>query len=142
MHEQCLLRDAVRRVGLFGVTVPQRLFAEGDRRELRIAAHRSEHDGLVHVAPPRRLDDVGAHHEVVEVQGCGFDHVVTDAPDSGREVHDVRRGVFGEQSIGDSGSGEVGVAATRSDDRCTPAPERLDDVATEESVASGDENGA
>jgi hypothetical protein len=57
-------------------------------------------------------------------------------------VHDVRRGVLGEQRIGNTGSGEIGVATTRCNDVRAPAPERHDDVATEESVASGDENGA
>src|ERR1700674_4201453 len=48
LHQEHLLRQAVGRIGFFRIAVPQIIFAEWDRRELWIGAHRSSDDHLRH----------------------------------------------------------------------------------------------
>ena len=144
VHEVGLLGQAVRRVGLLRVAVPQALLAERHRRELRVRAHRADEHGLLDAR--RRaggLDDVRAHQQVGEVQRRRLGLVVADAADAGGEVDDRLRAVVGEHAPRRRPGTVRSYSALRG--ATTSAPRRAqpgDHVAAEEPGAAGDEDAA
>ena len=70
LHQQHLLGDAVRGVGLLGVAVPQIALEERHRRQLRIGADRSDADELFDAAPPRVLHRQRTEHDVLEEEAA------------------------------------------------------------------------
>src|SRR5439155_1872913 len=65
LHQQRLLGDPVRRIGLLRISVPERFFAERYGRELGVGARSSRHDELLHAVAPRVFDRLDAHDSVV-----------------------------------------------------------------------------
>ncbi len=91
LHQQHLLGQAIGRVGLFGVAVPQVLFPERHRRELGIGADRPKGDELLDAAEPGLLDQLHAHHQVLVEELARFGAVGPDPAHHGRQMnHDVR----------------------------------------------------
>ncbi len=86
--EQRLLRDAVRRVRLLRVAVPQLVLVERHRRELRVGADRAEDDRLPDTVQARLLEHVRAHDEVRVPVAARVRAVRADAADLGREMED------------------------------------------------------
>ena len=137
--ENGLLRDAVRRVRLFRVAVPELVLAERDGSELRVGADRPDDDELRRRVDPRLLENIGAHREVREPVAAGIRAVRADAPNLGREVeHELGLGIA-EHAGGVVHRGEVVVGAAGDDDLVTVGLEALDEVRSEESSAAGDE---
>ncbi len=138
LNEQGLLGDAVGRVGLLGVTVPQVLLAKRNRRVLGVGADRSDADELAHARMPRGLDQLHAHHQIVVEELARPAAVGFDAPDDRGEVNQhVRTRVFEETThvvaaaqvvFPAAGNKRIGAAASR---------QLPDDGASEETRATG-----
>ena len=91
LDEQRFLGDAVGRVRLFRVAVPQILFAERNGRVLGVGADGAGGDELGHAGEPGLLEELGAHHQVVEKELARLLAVEADAADLRRQVdHEVR----------------------------------------------------
>ena len=88
LDEQHLLGQAVGGVGLFGVAIPERLFAEGDGREFRISADGADGDEFLDAALPGFVHELDAHHQVdvEEIGGAGA--VGANAAGQGGQVND------------------------------------------------------
>jgi nitroimidazol reductase NimA-like FMN-containing flavoprotein (pyridoxamine 5'-phosphate oxidase superfamily) len=86
LHQERALRDAVRRVGLLGIAVPQLLLLERHRRVLRIGADRADQHELLHAVNARALDHLRAHHQVLVEEAAGALAVGADPADDRREV--------------------------------------------------------
>src|SRR5438128_2288821 len=71
LYEQHLLRQSVRRVRLFGIPVPEVLFAKRHRREFRVRADRTGSDHFSDSCLPSLVDDLHAHHEIVVEELAG-----------------------------------------------------------------------
>ena len=115
-HEQRLLRHAVGRVRLLGISVPEVGLAERDGGELGIRADRPGEDHLVHAGPAALFEHMCAHHQVRVPVAARVGHVRADASDFGREVEDEVRTCLSEQSLGVLREGQV-VVATSGDER-------------------------
>ncbi len=87
-----------------------------------------------------RLDELDAHEGVVVEEAAGVEAVGADAPDLCREVEDdVRAGDF-EEPVDVVGDEEVELRhGRREDDVARNGTQPLDEVASEEAVAAGDE---
>ena len=141
VDELRLLGDAVRRVGLLGVAVPQARLLERHGRELRVRAHGAEQHRLVDAGRgPSGLDDVGAHHQVGQVQRRRLGLVEADATDTGGEVDHAGGLVLGQQQLGHAGHGEVVVGLAGHDDVGAEIPQPGDHPSTEEPRAPGDQD--
>ena len=68
MNEHCLFGNSVWSVCLFRVTIPNRFFAEWNRSEFWIRAHRAEQNSFLDANCSGGFDRVCAHHEIVEIQ--------------------------------------------------------------------------
>ena len=145
LHEQQLLGDAVRRVGLLGIAVPQVVFAERDRRELGVGADGAGDDRLCRRprggTPRCRLQ---AHHHVVEQKQAGVVAVGADAADArGQVEHQVgarcRPAAGGtRRDRPDRSRGGAGTKMSLHPARA----QRLDHEAAEEAGAAGDQDPA
>ena len=88
LHQQHLLRQAVGRVGLLRVAVPEVVLAERHGRELRVGADGADLDELRDAADARLLHELDAHDRVVVEEAPRVGAVGADAADDGREVND------------------------------------------------------
>ena len=86
--EQHLLRQAVGRVRLFRISVPEIVLGERDRSELRVGANRAGGNELADAGLARLLEDVRPHDEVVVGERCRIAAVEADAADARRQVDD------------------------------------------------------
>ena len=126
--ENGLLRDAVRRVRLLGVAVPELVLAERHGSELRVRADGPDDDDLRRRVDPRLLEDVRAHRQVREPVAAGIRAVRADAADLGREVeHELGLGVA-EHPRGVVHGREVVVGAAGDDDVVAVGLKPLDEV--------------
>src|SRR5207344_713071 len=91
LHEQHLLGEPVRRVGLLGIAVPQIVFLERHGRELRIGADGPNRNEFRHAGFPRFMEQVRAHHQVVVKELTGPLAVGADSADDGSQVNDEGR---------------------------------------------------
>ena len=139
-HEDCLLRDAVRRVRLLRVAVPEIVLAERHRCELRVRAHRSDDDELRRRVEARLLEDIRSHRDVREPVAAGVRSVRTDPADLGGEVeHQLRAGLV-EQPRGLVHRREVVIGASRGEHVVSLGLETLDEVRAEEATAACDQS--
>ena len=88
LHQQHLLRQPVRRVGLFRVTVPQVFFFEWHRGELGVGADRAHRHKFFDPAQPGFVDQLHAHHQVVVEEFSRVLAVGADAAHLGSQVND------------------------------------------------------
>ncbi len=91
LHEQHLLGEAVGRVGLLRVAVPEVLLAERHRAVLGVGADGAERDQLLEAHLPAHLEELHAHHQVVVEELPRVVAVGADAAHPGRQVQDQRR---------------------------------------------------
>ena len=140
--EDRLLRDAVGRVRLLRVPVPEVVLVEGDRGVLGIRADGSGDDELRCGVDARLLEHVRAHHQVRVPVATGVGAVRADAAHLRGEVEDeLRLGVV-EQPRGLLHRGQVVVAAPRDDDVVAVGPEPLGEPSADEAAAPRDEDAA
>ena len=141
LHEQHLLRQAVRGVGLLRVAVPEVLFTKRDRRKLRIGAHGPEDHRLRHAKLPRQLDELDPHDRVV-VEECPRPQAIRlDSPADRREMDDERWLERLQRAPRGDRVPQVALRAARGEDRAVAT--RLEpgqQMAAEETVAPGHEN--
>ena len=71
LHQQHLLGEAVRSVGLFRIAIPEVFLAERHRRELGIRADGAHRQELGHAGLPSALDQLDAHDRVVIEESAG-----------------------------------------------------------------------
>ena len=88
LHEQHLLGEAVGRVRLLGVAVPEVVLAERHRRELRVRADGADLDELLDAGEPGLLHELDAHDRVLVEEPARVLAVGADAADDGGEVDD------------------------------------------------------
>jgi len=88
LHEQHLLGDAVRRVRLLRIAVPQVALEKRHRRQPGIGANRPHADELAHPCQPRPLHRQRAHHHVLIEEPARRLAVRADAADDRGEMHD------------------------------------------------------
>jgi hypothetical protein len=143
LDEQHLLGDAVRRVGLLGVAVPEVVLVERHRGVLRVGADRPDRHELPDPGPASVLHQERAHDQIVVEEPAGSGPVGPDAADDRRQVDDhVGAGVLvqpGDRGLG----GEVVLPPPRHHDvPAAPRSQRVHDVAAEEAGATGHENPA
>ena len=139
-HEHRLLRDAVRRVRLLRVAVPEVVLGERHRRELRVRAHRAGHHHLADVVSPRELEDVRAHHQVRVPVPARIGAVRADPADLCRQMEDELGPRLGEEPLRALPRRQVVLVAAR-DERLLPALlQTLDQMGADEPAASGDED--
>ncbi len=94
LHQQHFLCQPVRRIGLFGVTVPQVFLFKRDRGVLGIGADRADGDEFAHALLPGVVDQLHAHHQVVIEKLTRLLPVSTDTAYFGSQVDDhIRPGV-------------------------------------------------
>src|SRR5690606_29126240 len=88
LDEERLLRDSVRGVRLLRIAVPELLFTERDRRELRVGTDRPDLDELVDPGPAGLLDEVDSHRGVGVEEPPGIAAIGSDAADLRSKVDD------------------------------------------------------
>ncbi len=99
LHQQRFLGDSVRRIGFFGIPVPEVDLAERHGRMFRIGAHGADGDELLHSLEARLLHQLRAHHEILVEELSGPGAVGADAAhDSGQMDHDIRSRLSQEAS--------------------------------------------
>src|SRR5205085_1498336 len=141
LHEQRFLRDAVRRVGLFGIAIPQLVFFERDVRELRIGADGSELHEFFDAGEPRFFDELNAHDRVLVEEAAGMFAIRADAADDGRTVNDEIRFIRREERARCGGIAEVELfRARRENRRRVLALQPFADEAAEKAAAAGEED--
>ena len=141
LHEQHLLGDAVRRVRLFRIAVPQVALEKRHRRQLGIRADRADADELLHAGQPRVLHRQRAHHHVLVEEAARRLAVRADAADDGGEMHDDVRPRVLEQPRDVRLVRQVVLRLSHDDDVAAAVTlERGDDVAAEEAAAAGHEH--
>jgi hypothetical protein len=97
LDEHHFFGQAVRCVGLFGITVPQISFFKRYRRELRIGANRSDCDEFFDLEAPRVLHHLDAHNRIVIKETAGIGAVGANAANHRGQVdHDFRSGLLVE----------------------------------------------
>ena len=114
---------------------------KGNGGELRVRTHGAKHDGLFHLSVATRLNHVGTHEQVVEIQGSRSHLVVANTAYSCSEVHDVAGLIRSEHSGGFARHGEVEFGLVRSTDRGPGGTELLHHNASEKAITSGHQNG-
>ena len=87
LHQHHLLGQAVGRVGLLGVTVPQIFFFEGDGRVFGVGADGADGHKFAYPGPPRLVHQLRAHHQVVVEELGGLLAVDADAADVGSKMN-------------------------------------------------------
>src|SRR5262249_55545495 len=65
LDQQHLLRQPIRSVRLFRVTIPKVLLTERNRRELRVGADRANRYKLAHPVLASRLHELHTHHQII-----------------------------------------------------------------------------
>ena len=88
LDQHHLLGHAVRRVGLFGIAVPEVVFLERHRRELGVGADRAQRDQLGDAGQAALLEQLQPHHRVLEQEPPGVGAVGADAAHAGGQVQD------------------------------------------------------
>ena len=88
LDEQHLLGEAVRRVGLLRVAVPEVVLAERHGRELRVRADGADLDELRDAGQPGLLHQLDAHHRVLVEEAARVLAVGPDPADDRGEVDD------------------------------------------------------
>ena len=80
LDEEHLLREPIRCVGFLRVAVPEVVFVERNRRELRIRADRADADELGNTGEARLFHQLHAHHEVFVRNSPGFSRLAPMPP--------------------------------------------------------------
>ena len=140
LHDHHLLRDAVGRVGLFRVAVPDVVFLERNRRELRVRADRAGRDQLPDLGQAALLEHVQPHHRVLEQVAARVVAVGADAADLCRQVDDQVRPRVGQQATDGCAIDQVVVARARDEHARALPLHALHHVASEKSGAAGDDD--
>ena len=136
LHDEHALGEAIRRVGLFGVPVPQVTLGERHRRVLRIRAHGPRHEHLGHLSDPTRFEQLDAHARVLVEEPAWLGAVRADAADYRCEVHHRIGAVAVEQPIDLFPIREVAVGAPQAHDVGTGRAELGHHVTTEEACST------
>ena len=140
-HHGRLLGDAVRRVGLLGVAVPQPVLMEGHRRELRVRADGARLHELADAVETPELDQVQCHRHVGEEVAPRVRLVGADAADLGGKVDDEVGIRVAVEARHVRLVREVIVLAARDEDLAgTAGTEAFGDGAAEEAGAAGEED--
>ena len=138
LHQQHLLGQAVGRVGLLGIAVPEVVLLERHRRELRIGADRADGDELLHAGQPRALHEVDAHDGVVVEEGAWMLAIGADAAHHRGQVDDHVRSPVRERLPYPRNGPQVVLCAARDEDIGHPGrPEPLDHRPSQEAGAAG-----
>src|SRR5262249_53957935 len=87
-HEQGFLGDAVGRIGLFRVAVPQLGFTEWDGGVLGIAADGADLDEFLDLVNARAFDKLHTHHKVLVEESAGILLVGSNSADDGSQMYD------------------------------------------------------
>ena len=130
LHQQHLLGQPVRRVGLLGVAVPEVVLAERHRDVLGVGADGAHADEPLDAGQPALLDQLDAHDRVVVEELAGGGHVRADPADDGGEVDDdlgrvsasacADRVAVAQVVLGRARREHLGCAALRSRSRTRP----------------------
>lgn len=88
LHQEHLLGQAIRGIGLLRITVPEVLFPEWNGGELRVGAYGPQDHAFPDPGLSRRFYDLDPHDGVVVEELCRILLVEADAPDPGCQVDD------------------------------------------------------
>ena len=143
LHQQHLFRQAIGRVGLFGIAEPKVVFAERDGRVFGIAADGANADEFVDAGAPRVFQQQRAHHDVVIKEETGMDAIDADAADIRRQVNDHGRlWIVGEEALHGIRFAQVIIAAAWHDDLAGAIGIQFgDDMPPQEAGAPGYDHG-
>ena len=89
--EEHLLRQAVWRVGVLRVAIPEVFFFERNRCDLGVCADRADGDELLHAEATRVLHELEPHDGVVIKEAPGVRSIGADATYHRRQMHDDLR---------------------------------------------------
>ena len=92
LNQQHLLGQTIRRVGLFGIAIPEIVFFEGHGREFGIRAHRANGHELAHAHAPGLMHQLHAHHKIAIEKLGRMQSIGADAAHLRGKMHDD--GVF------------------------------------------------
>src|SRR6516165_5253739 len=81
LHKQHLLREPVRSVGFFRITVPEVFLVKWNRCELRIRANGAGRYELLNTIPAPILHQLDTHHEIVVKKTAGICSIGANTPD-------------------------------------------------------------
>ena len=141
LHEEQLLGDAVRSVGLLGIPVPQIVLAERHRCELGIGADGADGHHLLHAGQARLFQHVQAHHGVLEEEASRVLAVGADPAHAGGQVEDELGPGVGQQAAAGRAVDQIVVAAARDDDVAgTLGAQVPHQAVAEEAGAAGDDD--
>ena len=112
-HHGGLLGDAVGRIGLLWVAVPEVLLPERHRRELGVGADGSGLHELLDAVHARPFDQVQGHGHVRVEVATRVRHVGADATHLGRQVHHHLRSHALVHALHLHGVGQVELGAAR-----------------------------
>ena len=90
-HDEHLLGEAVRGVGILGIARPEIGLLERNGQDLRVRANGVGGHELLDAGSPRLLEDVQAHGQVVVHQGRGVRAIEADASDARSQVEYAAR---------------------------------------------------
>ena len=138
--EDRLLGDAVRRVRLLRIAVPEVVLAERHGRVLRVRADGAGDDELLGRVLPRELEHVRTHDQVRVPVAARVGAVRADAADLGGEVVDELRPRVGEQTLRVVPARQVVVGAARDERLLAALAQALDEVRADEPAPAGDED--
>ena len=134
--EDRLLGDAVGRVRLFGIAVPQVGLAERHGGELRIGADGAGDDELADAVFPRELEHVRSHHQVRVPEAARVEPVRADAAHLARKVEHPLGLCVAEEPLCLVPVRQVDLGATRDDDVVTVGLEARDEMRAEKAPAA------
>src|SRR5262249_40975277 len=97
LHQEELLGEPIRCVGLLRVAVPKVALPEGDRCEFWVAADGADLYELLETELAAQLDELSTHDKVVVEKSARVTAVGADAADLGREVENHRRSLLSEE---------------------------------------------
>ncbi|SRR6266487_975710 len=140
LHQQHLLGDAVRGVGLFWIAVPQVLLVKRHRGELWVRANRADADEFLHAGASRLLHDERAEHDVFEEEAPGRFAVRADPAHHGSQVNHQLRPQIGVHPLRVGFARQVVLRFARRRDGAAAGPQGRHDVTAKESAAAGDDH--
>src|SRR5450759_836317 len=88
LHEQGFLGDSVGGIRLLRITIPEGIFAEGHRRELRVGTGGPDHYRLLHIVASGVLQQLDAHNGIIVKEASRITPVCADAPYYRREMEE------------------------------------------------------
>ena len=99
LDQQHLLGQPVGRVRLLRVAIPEVVFLEWHRGELRIGADGAHADELVDAGEPRLFHQLGAHHQVLEKERSRVIAIEADAAHLGGHMDDDIHALDGTPAV-------------------------------------------